>query len=244
MFTNQTITYILNKLWDKYDFNDNEKRDFLTIISPLICHKEFKKRLDNSLYPHHDTTSLGEHILSDAAIAFKLSRKELSIQYLSVIIAIFHDLYEIPWQNSGIIKEDFFNRHGFVHPIEGAVNAATWYPEYFNESKKSEIIIDGIIHHMFPFPVRSLNGDNIELNNQIKLGELPINIRNLIISSTLRSKIGKISLCKSKYIEGKIVSKADKIVSFSKDFTIAGAIACITGINKNLIDDKESNLIR
>jgi len=87
---------------------------------------------------------------------------------------------------------------------------------------------------MFPFPVRALNGDDIELNNQIKLAELPINIRNIIISSTLRSKIRKISLCPSKFSEGKIVSKADKVVSFSKDFTIPGALACITGINKNL----------
>ena len=147
---------------------------------------------------------------------------------------MFHDLYEIPWQNSGIVKNDFFNKHGFVHPIEGAINAATWYPEFFNQDKQSEIIIDGIIHHMFPFPVRALNGDDIELNNQIKLAELPINIRNIIISSTLRNKIGKISLCPSKFSEGRIVSKADKIVSFSKDFTIPGALACITGINKNL----------
>ena len=50
----------------------------------------------------------------------------------------------------------------------------------------------------------------------------------------MRSKIRKISLCSSKFSEGKIVSKADKVVSFSKDFTIPGALACITGINKNL----------
>lgn len=234
MNTNKTINQILNKIWTKYKFTDEEKLDFLTIISPIFTHHEFQKRLDNSLYPHHDTTSLGEHIISDAAVAYKLSQNSKINQYLAVIIAMFHDLYEIPWQNSGIIKNDFFNKHGFVHPIEGAINAATWYPEYFNQDKKSEIIIDGIIHHMFPFPVRSLNGDDIELNNQIKLAELPINVRNIIISSTMRNKIGKISLCPNKFFEGRIVSKADKIVSFSKDFTIPGAIACITGINKNL----------
>ena len=234
MNTNETLNQTLNKIWTKYKFNDTDKIIFLTIVSPIFTHPEFQKRLDSSLYPHHDTTSLGEHILSDAAVTYKLSQNSKTNQYLAVIIAMFHDLYEIPWQNSGIIKNDFFNKHGFVHPIEGAINAATWYPEFFNQDKKSEIIIDGIIHHMFPFPVRALNGDDIELNNQIKLAELPINIRNIIISSTMRSKIRKISLCSSKFSEGKIVSKADKVVSFSKDFTIPGALACITGINKNL----------
>ena len=61
----------------------------------------------------------------------------------------------------------------------------------------------------------------------------------------MRNKIGKISLCPSKFSEGRIVSKADKIVSFSKDFTIHGALACITGINKNLENEiREQNKSR
>lgn len=240
MLTIDTTTQVLNKIWNKYNFNDSEKRDFLAIVSPIFCHEEFKKRLDNTLYPHHDTTSLGEHILSDAAVTYKLCDKSKNTaKYLAVIIAMFHDLYEVPWQNARIIKNDFFNKHGFTHPIEGAINAATWYSEYFTSDKKSEIIIDGVLHHMFPFPVRALNGDNTELNNQSKMAELPINIRNIIISSSLRSKIGKISLSRSKYSEGRIVSKADKIVSFSKDFSITGVITCFTGINKNIEDQNK-----
>ncbi|MDE5540021.1 MAG: hypothetical protein K2J20_06000, partial [Bacilli bacterium] len=239
------IESILVKIFKKYRFTEEERIRFLNIVFPILSHEEFKKRTDSTLYPHHDTTSLGEHILSDAAVAFKLAeKKEHADQYLAVVIAMFHDLYEIPWQNSGIIKNDFFNKHGFVHPLEAAINAATWYSEYFTEPKKAEIIIDGIVHHMFPFPVRALNGDNIELNNESKFGDLPINIRNMIISSSLRNKIGKISLVPSKFIEGRIVDQADKRVSFSKDFTLTGAIACVTGVNKNLEQDLEQKRYR
>lgn len=59
---------------------------------------------------------------------------------------MFHDLYERPWQNSGIKKERLTNRHGFVHPIEAVINANTWYPKYFESDLKSKIIIDGVIH--------------------------------------------------------------------------------------------------
>ena len=34
-------------------------------------------------------------------------------------------LYELPWQNSGIKKSRLTNKHGFTHPLEGAINAAT-----------------------------------------------------------------------------------------------------------------------
>ena len=106
MNTNETLNQNLNKIWTKYKFNDTDKIIFLTIVSPIFTHPEFQKRLDSSLYPHHDTTSLGEHILSDAAVTYKLSQNSKTDQYLAVIIAMFHDLYEIPWQNSGIIKND------------------------------------------------------------------------------------------------------------------------------------------
>lgn len=88
---------------------------------------------------------------------------------------------------------------------------------------------------MFPFPVRAINGTNIELNNEEKFNNLNPNIRNLIISSTLRFKIGHISLCRSQYLPGRIMSTADKIVSFGKeDFTLNGIKACLTGINPDL----------
>lgn len=226
---------ILIRIFDRYKFTEEDKERFLDIISPIICHKEFIKRMDNRLYPHHGPTSLGEHIISDAAVAFKLTEnKEYIDQELAVIIALFHDLYEKPWQNAGIIKNSFFNKHGFTHPIEAAVNAATWYSDYFKETKRAEIIIDGIIHHMFPFPVRALNGSNAELNNDKKFNELPPKIRNMIILSSLRNRIGKISLARSKYYEGRVVARSDKMVAFSKDFTISGSIACVTGVNKKL----------
>ena len=48
------------------------------------------------------------------------------------------------------LKKILRNKHGFVHPIEAVVNAITWFPQYFKTKEKTVIIIDGIIHHMFP----------------------------------------------------------------------------------------------
>lgn len=189
-------------------------------------------------FAHHDNISLGYHILNDAVVTFIISKKKNMPEEnlkIAVVIAMFHDLYEIPWQNSGIIKSMLVNRHGFTHPIEGAINANTWYPQYFENSKKSEIIIDGIIHHMYPFPVRALDNTKAELNNDKKFEQLDPTIKNLIINSTLRFKIGHISLCPSKYVEGRIMSKADKYVSIYKDLkSFNGLKACITGKNENL----------
>lgn len=126
------------------------------------------------------------------------------------------------------------NKHGFVHPIEAILNAYTWYPSYFKDIDTAEIIIDGIIHHMFPIPVRAIDGKDLEINNQEKFDNIPINIKKLIIYSSLRYKIGPISLCKSKYKEGKIMSRADKIVFFKKEFTIASLKSFLTGLNKKL----------
>lgn len=233
--SNETY-YLLKKVWIKYNYTEEEKRRFLYIILPIIKHEEFQKRIDNSLYPHHGLISLGEHILSVAAITFKLANNKLVDQELATIIAMFHDLYEIPWGT--IKKEHFCDKHGFVHPIEATINAITWFPQYFNLEKKAEIIIDGIIHHMYPFPVRTLNGENIELNNKEKLGNIAINIKNIIILSTLRKRIGKISFCQSRFLEGRIVSEADKIVSFNKDLSISSAFDCIIGNNKKLLNNK------
>lgn len=229
----QNLDYILAGIFCKYKFSESERRDFLEIVGPIISYEEFKKRSDNCLYPHHDTVSLGEHILSDAALTYKTASESVD-RYLAVIIAMFHDLYEIPWQNAGIVKHGFFNKHGFTHPIEASINAVTWYLEYFSFDKQSEIIIDGVIHHMWPFPARALNEKDAELNNKEKFGEIPINLRNMIIASTLRNKIGDVSFGRSIYPEGRLVSNADKIVSFSRDFTPSGAIACVTGVNKGL----------
>ena len=238
---------ILDELFIKYKFTIDEKSDFLKIIEPIFFHDEFQKRLNAKDFPHHGDISLGNHIVSDAMVTYILAKKkkakghDIDIE-VAVYIAMFHDLYELPWQNSSIKKERFVNRHGFIHPIEAAINAINWYPTYFNDLNKAEKIIDGILHHMYPFPVRKIkkNFKDLELNNISKLDNIADDIKNLIVECSIRRKVGPISLSRSKYIEGRIMSKADKKVSLRKELkSTSSLVACITGKNKKL--DKTKN---
>ena len=227
---------VLNELIDKYKLTNKEKSKFIHLIMPIFTHDEFQRRMNPDEFAHHDKLSLGYHIISDAIVTYLFAKKQnLSEKSIdtAITIAMFHDLYEIPWQNSGIIKSHFTNKHGFTHPIEAAINAYTWYPKYFNHN--ADIIIDGIIHHIYPFPVRALDNTPAQLNNMNKFKKLNLNIKNLIVNSSIRFKIGHISLCPSKYIEGRIMSKADKYVSLFSDLkSFHGLKSCITGINPHL----------
>ena len=232
----------INKLFIMYNLKLNEKEEFLGIINPIIVHEEFIKRLDSKKYPHHGKISLGSHIVSDAIETYIISKKKnkkkkkVDIE-LAVIIAMFHDLYELPWQNNKINKR-FLNKHGFAHPIEAVINAYMWYPEYFKDLTKARVIIDGIIHHMYPFPVRAINinFDNTEINNLEKIDFIDDEIKNLIIESSVSFKKLPISFRRSIYKEGRVMSRADKIVSIRKELkSIKSLKACITGKNKELI---------
>lgn len=228
----------VNKRFLKYNFTEEEKKRFISYIEPIVKHDEFQKRLDSKVFCHHGSTSLGEHIISDAIETFHLVKKKDSKninERLAVIIAMFHDLYELPWQNQYRKQERFVNKHGFVHPIEAIINACTWYPEYFKDEQDANIIIDGVIHHMFPFPVRVFDNTNLDLNNLEKFFKLNDNIRNLIELSTARNKVFRVSFSRSKSIEGRLVAKADKCVTVMGDhLSIRGYIALITGRNKDL----------
>ena len=70
--------------------------------------------------------------------------------------------------------------------IASVVNAATWYPEYFKDDFTALVLIDGIIHHMYPFPVRRIpqNISKIEINNLAKYKKLPRKYQLLITKST------------------------------------------------------------
>ena len=226
----------INALLDNYDFNRSEKEEFFSFIMPIISHEEFIKRYDALEYPHHDNISLGYHILSDAMVTYKLIKNKEKYNNVdlktAVIIAMFHDLYELPWQNSPIKKEYFTNKHGFTHPIEAVINAITWYPEYFENKEMAYMIIDGIIHHMYPFPVKSAKKEieKLELNNLKKYKNLLPKYKNMIIESTNRNKLFNLSISRSVYLEGRIVSKADKQVSLSKELKSINSLqSLITG---------------
>ena len=206
---------IFNKNSLRFKLNKRDTNELWEIIKPICSHKEFIKRCDKPFY-HHDTVTLGEHIINDTIVAYKIAKKKKKVDIKTVCyIAMFHDLYEIPWQNAHDHKR-LMNKHGFVHPIEACINAITWYPDIF-KGDNTEIIIDGIIHHMYPLPVRAMNGTELNLNNITKFNKLDNYYQDIIVSSTKRRSIKKVGFCRSKYREGRIVSKADKKVSLKLD---------------------------
>lgn len=235
-----------NKMYDnykilalEYNFSNSDIKKLWQIIKPICEHEEFQKRCEAPFF-HHDLKMLGDHILCDAILTYKLVHKLKKGKYdkirleLAILIAMFHDLYECPWQNT-FIKKDLVNKHGFSHPIEAVVNAITWFPSYFKNKEKAIIIIDGIIHHMFPLPVRSIDDKFLDLNNQDKYEALDEKYKEMIKVSTDIGKIGHLSLRRSFFIEGRIMSKADKIVALRKDMhSLHGYLALLSGKNKNV----------
>ena len=190
-----------------YKLDKDEVKELWDIIEPIASSKEFITRCDDPFF-HHDKVTLGEHLLCDTIVSYKIAKKKKKNTKLACLIAMFHDMYEKPWQNAHDHKK-LWNKHGFTHPIEAAINAITWYPEYFKD-EDAYIIIDGIIHHMYPLPVRAINSSEMDLNNDATYKKLPIKFKKMIIKSSKRWSIGKISFCRSKYKEGRIMSKADK----------------------------------
>ena len=233
----------LNWLLDKYKLNDDEKIELKNIIYPIFSHYEFQKRMGKK-FLHHGTITLGEHILGDAIVTYKLSKKYMKKHHdfnlkLAIEIAMLHDLYTYPWQNNKNAKTDkFFNSHGFRHAIEAVINSLNWYPELFCEEDNAKILIDGIVHHMFPLPVRVFrnNGLNItELKNFSMLRNLSQEKCFLLEKSSLRKKIGVISFSRSLYKEGRIMSKADKLVSIRQFENFSSIVALLTGHNRSLL---------
>lgn len=233
--------YLLYKKYAlDYKLSNYDTKKLWKMIENIVRHPEFVKRCKEP-YFHHDIKMLGEHILCDAIVTYKLAinlkRNSQDLNKVNVecavVIAMFHDLYELPWQNM-VVKKKFKDKHGFTHPLEAVVNAITWYPEYFKNKDKSLIIIDGIIHHMYPLPVRIID-KNLDLNNLKKYKKLDKKYQEMMEISTKIGKIGSFSLRKTFFIEGRIMSKADKLVSLKKDIkSIDGYIALVSGKNKKL----------
>ncbi|MBE6154105.1 MAG: hypothetical protein E7163_00815 [Firmicutes bacterium] len=237
----------LHTILNKYKLSTDEKEELLNIILNIFKHDEFQKRMTNE-FQHHGEITLGEHILEDAVVTFLLSKKYKHNNgnfdmYLAIKIAMLHDLYTLPWQNNEAAKvNSFFNKHGFRHPIEAVINANKWYPEIFETLNDSKIIIDGIVHHMFPLPVRTFNDtpDNeMELKNFQLVENLSEQSKSILIGSSNRNKMGPVSISRSIYPEGVIVSKADKKVSSGQIKNLDSASALITGYNASLDDNSK-----
>ncbi len=240
----------INNILKKYKFNNKDGVDFWHIINPIFFNENFQRRMEKD-FPHHDDVSLGHHIVSDAAVTYKICQKKKYMaanidKNTAVIIAMMHDLYTLPWQNNPENFQEYsFNGHGYRHPIEAIVNSIDWFPEYFEDKAKAEKIIDGVIHHMFPFPVRAIDGFDLELKNTEAYDKIPEDLKQMIIESSNRGlKIKHFSLCPSKFKEGRIMSFSDKKVAIIDDTieslrkngfkTFRGITALKTGANKNL----------
>ena len=229
----------IKKLVNKYLTDEQSKERFYEIINPIIVHDEFQRRLTDE-FLHHSDITLGEHIIEDAILTYlySIKKKNLNID-IAVKIAMFHDLYTIPWQNNkkNTKVKKFTNKHGFRHPVEAAINACYWFPNEFKNEETSRMIIDGIIHHMYPLPVTRINKNNInkcEIKNYDRFLEIPDNLKKIIYESCNRGKLFKVSICKSKYKEGRIMSKMDKRSSLKQIKNVSSAFALITGKNKSL----------
>lgn len=237
----------LENILNKYKLSLEEKDELINMIRTIYIHDEFQRRM-TSEFKHHGEITLGTHILEDTVVTYLLSKKHLNksktFNYSmdsAVKIAMLHDLYTLPWQNNPDAgTRDFFNGHGFRHPIESVINAIAWYPELFND-ENSKIIIDGIVHHMFPLPVIAFE---IDTNNKNELKNFELVNRlseeniQLLIESSNRNRIGLISFSRSLYPEGRIVSLADKTVSINQIKNWDSVAALVTGHNKTLLRKK------
>ena len=231
---------ILIKLFDKYELHEVERDEIYEIIKNIFLHEEFQRRC-TSEFLHHGNTTLGEHILENTIITYLLlcnSKRDIINLELSLKVSMMHDLYTLPWQNTFLKKDTFFHKHGFSHPIEAVINSINWFKEEFEDDYKAQVLIDGIIHHMYPLPVLSFKEsktNELELNNYKLIKNISKKHRKMIINSSNRGKIGSISLSKSIYLEGRILSRADKISTINQLNCFSDAKALVTGKNKNLI---------
>lgn len=230
----------MQKIFESYDLTMQDQIEIYNIVKNIFLHDEFQRRMSNE-FLHHGSTTLGEHILKDTALTYILSRKfkndpKYSLK-CALVISMMHDLYTRPWQNAGHVYAHQYNRHGFRHPIEAVINSATWFEDMFKDEKESKIIIDGITHHMFPFPVTYYydNDENaLELVNFEESKKLPENIKTMLNQSTLRGKIGPVSCTPSMYKEGRIMSLADKKSSNKEIQNTCDFNALFTENNSNL----------
>lgn len=226
----------LYEIMNNYKLTKDEQKEFLSFVINIFKHNEFQLRMSNE-FLHHGNITLGYHILQDTVVTYKLCKKKLKSGYninmqLALYISMMHDLYTFPWQNKGQYKNyKFKNKHGFRHPIESVINSLYWYGDIFDSCNDKYALIDGIIHHMYPLPVgvfKNYRENMLELKNFDLVSNIKKEYLELLQKTTNRIKIGDYSLAAPISIEGRIVSKADKIVSIDNLNSFSSAVALLT----------------
>ena len=218
-------------------FTLKEQEEFLSIVKDIVLHKEFERRCTEEFY-HHGTVTLGQHIIKDTLLTYRMVKIYKIKHPLSkidledaLLISLFHDLYTEPWQNNldkkSLIK---LENHGFMHPIEAVINSCNWFPKYFKNKQRREKIIDGIIHHMYPLPVRKVTSDLYINNRSIK----KFKYYNFLKENTKNRKKLYFNFKRAKSIEGRIMSKADKKSAIKELKGIESFLALITGKNSSI----------
>jgi hypothetical protein len=237
---------MFHQLCVKSKLSLSEEGELRSIIAHIENHDEFQRRL-TSEFPHHGEKTLGEHILTTAIVSYKMAKKRNVDLSTTLTIAMFHDLYTLPWQNSPIKNKNFSNYHGFRHPIEAIINSYIWFPDAYKDEKQARIIIDGIAHHMFPLPVAkwknptTVNPNPLELRNIELLPQVKEPVIELLTDTTRRGAIGPYSFDPADTKEGRIVCWADTIGSIN-DIPlndIDSLMALLTGKNKGLARRKK-----
>lgn len=236
---------LFHQLCIKLKLSLQEEEELRFIIAHIENHDEFQKRLTDE-FPHHGEKTLGEHILTTAIVAYRMAKKKQVDLNTTLTIAMFHDLYTEPWQNSPIKDKNFPNKHGFRHPIEAIINSYVWFPDAYKDEEQARKIIDGIAHHMFPLPVTKWqnptrdNPNPLELRNIELLPQVKEPVIELLTDTTSRGIIGEFSLGPANTKEGRIVCIADTIGSI-KDIPLTdidSLTALLTGKNKGLARKK------
>lgn len=222
-----------------FNFSQKEQLEFTKVANKIIYHKEFEKRCQEPFY-HHDKITLGEHIIKDAIVTYRLAKRykyKHPKKYINIedalLIAFFHDLYDEPWQNKQEGKRKLLEKHGFIHPIEAAINASKWYPTFFKDKRRKEKLIDGIIHHMYPFPVRTVT-KKTKIKGKLLAEE---KIYKTLKKVTKEKKRSLIIIKKPTSIEGKLLSKADKKIALQEMGHILTTLKLLYKENKTLAED-------
>ena len=231
---------ILIKLFDKYELHEVERVEVYNIIKKIFLHDEFQRRCTNE-FLHHGNTALGEHILEDTIVTYLLlsndKGKSVNLE-LALKISMMHDLYTKPWQNSDYKKNHFSHLHGFSHPLEAVINSLVWFKDEFKNEYEARVLIDGIIHHMYPLPVlafKDSKNNELELFNYKLINKISKKHRKMIYESSNRAKVGNLSLSRSRFLEGRVMARADKIASTKQLDCVCDATALVTGKNKRLV---------
>ena len=75
-------------LINKYKLSESDKKCFLNIINSIFIHYEFQRRMTNE-FLHHSNITLGEHILEDDILTYKMCKNRIDIIKISQIKNIF-----------------------------------------------------------------------------------------------------------------------------------------------------------